>query len=80
MINMIVNNLEITSKISWENGQDMANECTMMFLQVLCKIDNVLNNQIKDTQTSEKLRHDLSDILINMLNDFKYDNITNIIQ
>ena len=53
MINIGINNLEITSKISWENGQEMATECTMMFLQILCQADNVLNNRIKDDNMHE---------------------------
>lgn len=75
MISMKVNNLSVKSKIKWKNGQEMANECITAFLQVLCNIDKAVNEQIEDIQIREEFRYKLSDTLIQIADDFQYDNM-----
>lgn len=70
---MKVNNLNVKSKIKWKNGQEMTNECITAFLQVLCNVDRVVNEQVGDIR--EEYRHQLSGALIRISNDFKNDNM-----
>lgn len=73
MINIKVNNLNIKAKIKWKNSQEIANECITTILQVLCNVDKAVNEQLKDTR--DEFRHQLSNTLIRISNDFKDDNM-----
>ena len=76
MIDIKIKNLELKKvKIGWENGQEMANECTMALLQILCNVDKAIEERMTIFQEREKLRCTLSDVLVNIVNDFKDDNM-----
>lgn len=76
MIDIKIKNLELKkAKIGWENGQEMANECTMTLLQILCNVDNAITEHMPVFEEREELRCTLSNVLINMVNDFKDDNM-----
>ena len=74
MIDIKIKNLELKKvKIGWENGQEMANECVMALLQILCNADKAIEEHMPVFQEREELRCTLSDVLINIVNDFQDD-------
>lgn len=76
MIDIKIKNLELKKvKIGWGNGQEMANECTMALLQILCNADKAIEEHMPVFQEREEIRRILSNVLINIVNDFKNDNM-----
>lgn len=76
MIDIKIKNLELKkAKIRRKNCQEMANECTMTLLQILCNVDKAMNENMPVFQEREKLRYTLSDVLVNIVNDFQDNNM-----
>lgn len=49
MIDIKIKNLELKkAKIGWKNCQEMANECTMTLLQILCNVDKAMNENMHE--------------------------------
>mgnify|MGYP004654882599 CR=1 FL=1 len=77
MIDIKVKNLDFEkTEFQWENGAEMANECMMTILQVLCNADESISNHMPNSNKREELRYLLSEVLMDIVRDFKNDNMS----